>query len=206
MTYPRNIRRSQPSSRCVWTEAVKANLRALWAEGHSMTQIGVRLGVSKNAIAGMARRLDLPRRGNPAARRDSGSSERRNAIAEDLRAGLSINECVRRHHAGEETIRKIRDAEGIQALGPDWRSSRARVGRSLPALPSSPVLAAPVPAMDVADQVVVQMPRVTRRCEWLDGVEKPWVQCSSACVPGKSWCAGHAARVFTKVPTWAGAA
>jgi GcrA cell cycle regulator len=45
-----------------------AQLRALWAEGHTTTEIGRRMGVSKNAIVGKAHRLDLPARPSPIRR------------------------------------------------------------------------------------------------------------------------------------------
>lgn len=40
-------------------------LRDLWDEGHSVAEIGRRLGVSKNSIAGKVHRLDLPPRPSP---------------------------------------------------------------------------------------------------------------------------------------------
>lgn len=48
-----------------WSEDLIARLRALWAEGHSTTEIGRRLGVSKNAVVGKAHRLPLPPRPSP---------------------------------------------------------------------------------------------------------------------------------------------
>ena len=48
-----------------WTDEVIANLRLLWAEGHSTAEIGRRLGVSKNAVVGKAHSLDLTARPSP---------------------------------------------------------------------------------------------------------------------------------------------
>ena len=48
-----------------WTGEIVASLRQLWAEGHSMREIGRRLGVSKNAVAGKAHRLNLSSRPSP---------------------------------------------------------------------------------------------------------------------------------------------
>ena len=42
-----------------WTEERLAQLRSLWDEGLSISQIGDALGVSRNAIAGKAHRLGL---------------------------------------------------------------------------------------------------------------------------------------------------
>ncbi len=58
-----------------WTAEAVARLQQLWGEAHSASEIGRRLGTSKNAVIGKARRLALPgrpspiRRGGPAAKR-----------------------------------------------------------------------------------------------------------------------------------------
>ena len=51
-----------------WNASTIARLRLLWAEGHSTTEIGRRMGVSKNAIVGKAHRLNLPARPSPIRR------------------------------------------------------------------------------------------------------------------------------------------
>jgi GcrA cell cycle regulator len=56
-----------------WPEDVTARLRVLWDEGHSTSEIGRRLGVSKNAIVGKAHRLDLTARPSPIKRSGMGS-------------------------------------------------------------------------------------------------------------------------------------
>lgn len=48
-----------------WTNDAIEQLRNLWADGHSATQIGARLGVSKNTVIGKAHRLKLPGRASP---------------------------------------------------------------------------------------------------------------------------------------------
>lgn len=48
--------------------ALVERLRALWAEGHSTAEIGRRLGMTKNAIVGKAKRLNLPARPSPIVR------------------------------------------------------------------------------------------------------------------------------------------
>ena len=45
-----------------WTEERLAQLRKLWDDGLSISQIGDALGVSRNAIAGKAHRMGLPSR------------------------------------------------------------------------------------------------------------------------------------------------
>ena len=48
-----------------WTEELDEKLRALWAQGLSMSQIAGQIGRSKNSVAGRVHRLDLPPRGSP---------------------------------------------------------------------------------------------------------------------------------------------
>ena len=49
----------------VWDEKQLEKLKKLWDEGLPITKIGLELGVSRNAIAGKAHRLGLPKRNSP---------------------------------------------------------------------------------------------------------------------------------------------
>ena len=49
----------------VWDEEKLNKLKKLWDEGLPITKIGIELGVSRNAIAGKAHRLGLPKRNSP---------------------------------------------------------------------------------------------------------------------------------------------
>lgn len=53
------------TSRNDWTDNTLATLRRLWEEKHSTAKIGRRMGISKNAIVGKARRIGLPSRPSP---------------------------------------------------------------------------------------------------------------------------------------------
>ena len=48
-----------------WTEERLETLKKLWDEGLSISQIGEKLGVSRNAIAGKVHRLGLKKRQSP---------------------------------------------------------------------------------------------------------------------------------------------
>ena len=49
----------------VWTDERLEELKKLWTQGLSISQIGEALGVSRNAIAGKAHRMGLPKRPSP---------------------------------------------------------------------------------------------------------------------------------------------
>ena len=53
-----------------WTDERITQLAALWAEGHSASEIGRRLGISKHAVVGKSHRLNLPGRPSPILARD----------------------------------------------------------------------------------------------------------------------------------------
>lgn len=54
----------------VWTEERLADLKRLWSEGLSITQIGLEIGVSRNAVVGKVHRMGLPKRQSPIVRSD----------------------------------------------------------------------------------------------------------------------------------------
>jgi GcrA cell cycle regulator len=62
-----------------WSDETIAQLRALWAEGHSTAEIGRRMGISKNAVVGKAHRLSLSSRPSPIRRGEPGTVARRTA-------------------------------------------------------------------------------------------------------------------------------
>ena len=49
----------------IWDEKKLNLLKSLWDKGLPITKIGQKLGVSRNAIAGKAHRLGLPKRNSP---------------------------------------------------------------------------------------------------------------------------------------------
>ena len=54
----------------VWTEDRLADLTRLWGEGLSITQIGLVIGVSRNAVVGKVHRMGLPKRQSPIVKSD----------------------------------------------------------------------------------------------------------------------------------------
>lgn len=55
-----------------WSEEREERFRQLWADGVPVTQIGLELGVSRNAVVGKRKRMDLPERGSPLMPKGSG--------------------------------------------------------------------------------------------------------------------------------------
>ena len=48
-----------------WTPEHIKTLIALWNEGLTTSEIGARMGITKNAVVGKVHRLGLPKRGSP---------------------------------------------------------------------------------------------------------------------------------------------
>ncbi len=68
-----------------WTPLRISALIALWNEGLSTSEIGNRLGITKNAVVGKVHRLGLPKRYTPVAKKVESSSVVR---LESLKAGM----------------------------------------------------------------------------------------------------------------------
>ena len=54
----------------VWNEERLGQLTKLWGQGLSITQIGLKLGVTRNAVVGKVHRMGLPKRQSPIVRSD----------------------------------------------------------------------------------------------------------------------------------------
>lgn len=71
-----------------WTDEGAEALRQLWDAGHSSSEIGRRMGLSKNAVLGKARRLGLKPRPSPigAAGEAKPTAKERQRIKRERRA------------------------------------------------------------------------------------------------------------------------
>ena len=77
----------------VWTDERLDELKKLWAEGWSISQIGEALGVSRNAIAGKAHRMGLPKRPSPISKSKTEKAKPLNDKAEqDLPLRLELRQ------------------------------------------------------------------------------------------------------------------
>ena len=80
-----------------WTPERDDKLRELWDSGLTGSQIGVRLGATKNSVIGRAHRLHLPPRGKRKAKRKpltDAAGEVRELTAEDFRAMRPLAEVL----------------------------------------------------------------------------------------------------------------
>ena len=78
-----------------WTEERLETLKNLWNEGLSISQIGEKLGVTRNAVAGKAHRLGLPKRQSPISA--SGFAARtKSKKTEEIRSDLPLRLALRK--------------------------------------------------------------------------------------------------------------
>ena len=79
----------------VWTDERLEELKKLWAQGLSISQIGEALGVSRNAIAGKAHRMGLPKRPSPISKPKAEKPEVEPVVEEqDLPLRLELRQLV----------------------------------------------------------------------------------------------------------------
>lgn len=157
-----------------WTDETIAQLRALWAEGHSTAEIGRRLGCNKNAIVGKAHRIDLPSRPSP--------------IRRDVPRPPSPT------RGSGATLPPL--ASLFDAAAPDRRFIPGQ--RQPPIRPPQTSAARPAPIK--SQPVVASYGRVAPCC-WPIGEPrtKSFRFCGAPSAPGRPYCAEHCAVAY--VPT-----
>ena len=69
----------------VWDEDKLNKLKALWDEGLPITKIGDELGVSRNAIAGKAHRMGLPKRNSPISKSGDPRKNQKKSVQENTK-------------------------------------------------------------------------------------------------------------------------
>ena len=76
-----------------WTEERLEQLKKLWGQGLSITQIGLKLGVTRNAVVGKVHRMGLPKRQSPIVRSDKPFEPKRRKLSPLTFAHWDKNEC-----------------------------------------------------------------------------------------------------------------
>ncbi len=154
-----------------WTDDVIGRLRALWAEGLSTAEIGRRMGVSKNAVVGKAHRLSLEARPSPIRRNVPGDAPKRPAAKRVIGPTLPTMSTTATAAVSSEPAER-------------------KVAMAAPSTPA-PVLRA----------VGRTGSRRLVACCWPIGEPgtRSFRFCDAESLPGKPYCATHAALAYVKV-------
>lgn len=124
-----------------------ATLRTWWPDKSiSTTEIGLRLGTTKNAVCGMADRLELPARTKPRAARDSDWHPDQEALLRELRHTFKWRVVANRIGRSQGACqRKSHDLDVRDRLAALNGTSVAAVTRPAFAVPSEPAEPPPAP-------------------------------------------------------------
>ena len=153
-----------------WNEEAIAQLRTLWAEGHSTAEIGRRMGISKNAVVGKAHRLGLIARPSP--------------IRRDAAAGATARPPSARRVCGP-TLPPLSGAAAPVPVLP------ASVSVPAPRPAAAPALQ-PVPSRPASRRMACCWP--------IGEPGTPGFHfCDAEALSGKPYCAAHAQLAYVKV-------
>ncbi|GGG35398.1 hypothetical protein GCM10010964_24100 [Caldovatus sediminis] len=184
-----------------WSVEAIDRLRVLWAEGLSTAEIGRRMGVSKNAVVGKAHRLNLPARPSP-IRRDPSAPRVAAAPGPAARTAASCAPAVAPRQAPGGASGMAAAGGGLAERGSGGTSPAAGpIGRGRAAVPVARATAVATAVPPAA--VVRSFPRLggtTRSCCWPIG--EPGTPefrfCGGEAMPGKPYCAEHAAVAYVR--------
>ena len=159
-----------------WTEDLCARLRELWAGTDSTAEIGRKMGITKNAVVGKAKRLDLPSRPSPIIRtgRPQPAPKAKRVQGRSLALPPSLAAAIAAEKATErEMVAKL----------------SALVATVVEVVPEREALR------------VAFKPPAPRQCCWpmWGDHQRPTHQfCEAVAVLGKSYCREHHRRAYTK--------
>ncbi|HEX3347555.1 MAG TPA: GcrA family cell cycle regulator [Acetobacteraceae bacterium] len=158
-----------------WNDELIAKLQILWGEGHSTSEIGRRIGMSKNAVVGKAHRLNLPSRPSP--------------IRREGMPGVTPRPPAPKRCTGP-------------TLPPLSAVVEVPLPTTLPIRMDEPRGATPSP-VSAATEIKGVQPRIGRSmaCCWPIGEPgtKSFRFCDGDAVTGKPYCAEHAAIAYVKI-------
>ena len=156
-----------------WGDDAVSRLRSLWDEGHSTSEIGRRLGVSKNAVIGKARRLKLSRRPSPIRSVGSGSPRQ-----------------------SRRPLPKLAEIAPVRGTAPKASPAAA----ASPPTPSA--ISVPSVAAVQAAATLPFLRRGTVACCWPLGEPgaHSFRFCDAPAVAGKPYCEEHCALAYQKQP------
>lgn len=208
-----------------WTDETIARLRELWSQGLSTAEIGRQLSITKNAVVGKAHRLGLPPRPSPIRNRkvkDGGETPstetpRRKpptrkpaAPKAEASADLLAEKTEAKPAAAKTDAPKPAPAKPSPALesimaSPPPRPVAAKVESSARVAPVAPEPRVPPPVRPAPPpRFTASIDRPARRgpsCCWPigDPGTPGFHFCGATPLPGKPYCAEHAAIAYVKI-------
>ncbi|WP_085905387.1 GcrA family cell cycle regulator [Kiloniella majae] len=200
-----------------WTEERIELLKKLWAEGHSASQIGKMLGVSKNAVVGKAHRMKLAARPSPIKRSAKSDGTKKDAPAKKAApkaakpAAPAAPKPVAKPAAAPVAAKPVAAPVPPKPKAPV--TPAARVAAPRPVTPAAQPTAAEIKAaslpakarrkasMDAADRKLFSGAMEKRKgpkCLWPHGDpgDADFHFCGAPAVPSKPYCAEHCARAY----------
>ncbi len=197
-----------------WTEERIELLKKLWAEGHSASQIGKMLGVSKNAVVGKAHRMKLAARPSPIKRSAKSDGTKKDAPAKKAAPKAAKPAAPAAPKPAPKPAPAPAAAKPVAAPVPPKPKApvapAARVAAPRPAAQptAAEIKAASLPAkarrkasMDAADRKLFSGAMEKRKgpkCLWPHGDpgDADFHFCGAPAVPSKPYCAEHCARAY----------
>jgi GcrA cell cycle regulator len=189
-----------------WTDERIQELTRLWQEGHSASEIGRRLGVSKNAVVGKAHRLKLPSRPSPIKQQNAAASAEASAPAATASASgnaPAANGAAASASASADSVKPAPKKAAAKAN--DARAQSDRLHKTAKAGGKS---AANGNGVRRGGMVSSSTPSTARAqvearggrsgCLWPigDPNDPEFHFCGADALPGKPYCAEHAARAY----------
>lgn len=150
---------------------VRARVTELWATGLSASLIAERIGSTKNAVCGLARRMNLPMRGSP------------------ITGVVGQPKAVRPPRVVGPTLKPLASVEGPPAHVVAYRIAIPRVVAPRVIAPRPVVVEAPAP-------IKAYVPRGTCLYPLWGNDEPPTHKYCDAPISTRSYCATHARRCY----------
>jgi len=154
-------------------ERIKKALE-FWNQGLTQSEIGDKMGVTKNVIAGISRRANFPLRGNPGG-----------------------------HHAhlGPQTERLPEKSRAVRDRDAEARRRMER--RAMPPPPPVVIAPPPAPEPAPQPTIDIFKPRASTACCWPIGEPgtKSFRFCDDTAISGKPYCQKHHAIAYVPAKT-----
>jgi GcrA cell cycle regulator len=158
-------------------ERTRRRLAALWAEGFTMSEIGRRMGITKNAVSGLRWRMGLPQRPSPILSNTRNARRKRKPGSSPLSSAVSTLPPLDPPPADDPPLPAAVLSAAVRKPKPPRRPKPPRAADQ----PNSPPHPAPL------------------ACLWPlnDGENKRWLFCEAPRAAGAVYCEAHCAAAYT---------